>query len=376
MSLASLLPFGGAPEEVRRGWEAGGADPPPRTRLAVAADGPIEVDLVRDGPHVLVAGTTGAGKSELLRSLVAGLAVGTPPDHLAFVLVDYKGGAAFDACARLPHVAGVVTDLDERLAERALRSLHAELRRREQLLRAAGAADLTAYRARAGSAPIPRLVVVVDELATLAHDLPEFVPSLVGVAQRGRSLGVHLVLATQRPAGAISDDIRANTNLRIALRVQDVADAVDVVGVPDAASLPRQRPGRAVLRFGPGECVVAQVASARSVSAKTDRRWSSRPSMRPCRRLRTPCTRPGRPRSRCSSRRSPRPRPRPAAPPVTAIGPGCRHCPPTCAGRTCPRARPACWTTRTTRPSDRGGGIARPVTCCASAPPGVAAVPR
>ena len=178
------------------------------------------------------------------------------------MLVDYKGGAAFDACARLPHVAGVVTDLDERLAERALRSLHAELRRREQLLRAAGATDLTAYRAQAGSAPIPRLVIVVDELATLAQDLPEFVPSLVGVAQRGRSLGVHLVLATQRPSGAISDDIRANTNLRIALRVQDAAESVDIVGVPDAAALPRHRPGRAVLRFGPGECVVAQVASA------------------------------------------------------------------------------------------------------------------
>ncbi|HEX6786674.1 MAG TPA: FtsK/SpoIIIE domain-containing protein, partial [Acidimicrobiales bacterium] len=262
--LASLLRADGAlePGEVRKGWEAAGSDPPLRTRLAVAADGPVEVDLVRDGPHALVAGTTGAGKSELLRALVAGLAVGTPPDHLAFVLVDYKGGAAFDACARLPHVAGVVTDLDERLAERALRSLHAELRRREHLLRAASVSDLTAYRARTGSIPIPRLVVIVDELASLAHDLPDFVPSLVGVAQRGRSLGVHLVLATQRPAGAISDDVRANTNLRVALRVQDAAESVDIVGVPDAASLPRHRPGRAVLRFGHGECVVAQVASA------------------------------------------------------------------------------------------------------------------
>ena len=87
-------------------------------------------------------------------------------------------------------------------------------------------------------------------------------PSLVGVAQRGRSLGVHLVLATQRPSGAVSDDIRANTSLRAALRVQDAAESVDVIGVPDAAALPRHRPGRAVLRFGPGECVVAQVASA------------------------------------------------------------------------------------------------------------------
>ena len=249
-------------ERMAAGWRAGGDDPPLRTLLAMAADGPVEVDLGRDGPHALVAGTTGSGKSELLRSFVAGLAAGTSPDHLAFVLIDYKGGAAFDACADLPHVVGVVTDLDEHLAERALRSLAAELRRRERILRDAGAADLTSYRAVGGRPPLPRLVVVVDEFATLVADLPAFVPALVGLAQRGRSLGVHLVLATQRPAGAIGEDIRANTNLRIALRVQDAADSVDVVGDPLAASLPRHRPGRAVLRFGPGEVLLVQIAAS------------------------------------------------------------------------------------------------------------------
>jgi S-DNA-T family DNA segregation ATPase FtsK/SpoIIIE len=260
--LASLLgPRLFSAADLAAAWATAGDDPRPCTLLAAAADGPVEIDLSRDGPHALIAGTTGAGKSELLRSLVAGLAAGTGPEQLGFVLIDYKGGSAFDACARLPHVAGLVTDLDERLAERAIRSLRTELRRREQMLRDAGAADLTAYRALPGRPTLARLVVVVDEFATLAADLPDFVSSLVGVAQRGRSLGVHLVLATQRPAGAVSDDIRANTNLRIALRVQDATDSRDVIGESDAALLPRHRPGRALIRFGPGETVPVQVAS-------------------------------------------------------------------------------------------------------------------
>ncbi len=244
-------------------WARAGYDPAPVATIGAAADGTIEIDLHRDGPHALIGGTTGAGKSELLRSLVAGLAARTPPSLLSFVLVDYKGGAAFDACAALPHVAGVVTDLDERLAARALRSLDAEVRRRERLLRATGASDLTTHRMLTGGRePLARLVVVVDEFATLAADLPGFLRSLVAVAQRGRSLGVHLVLATQRPGTAISDDIRANTNLRVALRVQDTADAVDVVGDATPAAFGRTAPGRAMLRLGNDERVVFQVAAS------------------------------------------------------------------------------------------------------------------
>ena len=149
---------------------------------------------------------------------MASLAARCSPDHVCFVLVDYKGGATFDACAELPHTVGVVTDLDGRLAERALVSLEAELRRRERLLRSVGAVGLTDWRAVHGRPPLPRLVVVVDEFATLVAEVPGFVEALVAIAQRGRSLGVHLVLATQRPSGVVSEDIRANTNLRIALR--------------------------------------------------------------------------------------------------------------------------------------------------------------
>ena len=232
--------------------------------IGVDAAGVVELDLDADGPHALVAGTTGAGKSELLRSLVVGLAAGSSPEHLTFVLVDFKGGSAFDACARLPHTVGLVTDLDAALAERALRCLEAELRHREHRLRSVGASDLRGYlRLREGDAslePLPRLVVVVDEFATLRSELPDFVDALVGVAQRGRSLGVHLVLATQRPAGAVSDHVKANTNLRIALRVQDRSDSIDVIDVAEAASLPRGRPGRACVRFGPGEVTTLQTA--------------------------------------------------------------------------------------------------------------------
>ncbi len=254
-------------EAVRARWRAGGPDPGLLAPLGVGEHGLLVLDLVRDGAHGLVGGTTGSGKSELLRSLVAALAVHADAAHLTFVLVDYKGGAAFDVCARLPHVVGLVTDLDEQLGDRALRALEAELHARERLLRAAGADNLREYLALGRPEPLPRLVVVVDEFATLAAELPDFVSSLVGIAQRGRTLGVHLLLATQRPSGAVNDNIRANTNLRVALRVQDAADSSDVVGTPSAALISRDRPGRAYVRLGPGEVVPVQTALVTCVSA-------------------------------------------------------------------------------------------------------------
>lgn len=242
-------------------WTSAGPDPAPRAVIGATADGPLAVDLAADGPHLLVAGTTGSGKSELLRTLVASLATGSSPDHICFVLIDFKGGGAFDACARLPHTVGVVTDLDGPLAARALRCLEAELRHRERRLRGAGADDLAALRRTGvGDEPLPRLVVVIDEFATLASELPDFVTSLVGIAQRGRSLGVHLVLATQRPSGSVSASITANTSLCIALRMQSGEDSTDVIGVPDAAQLPRLRAGRALVRVGPGDLVATQTA--------------------------------------------------------------------------------------------------------------------
>ena len=266
VSLAEVDPLlvGAPPDRAARRlverWRAAGSDPAPSTPLGHSVDGLVEVDLVRDGPHALIAGTTGSGKSELLRSLVIGLAAQLSPDHVTFVLVDYKGGSTFDACADLPHTVGLVTDLDDGLAERALVSLDAELHRRERLLRSVGATDLSDYRLRAEAPTLPRLVVVIDEFAALAKELPDFLSALVGIAQRGRSLGVHLILATQRPAGVVTDEIRANTNLRIALRLNDIADAHDVVNDACPTQFSRTAPGRSALRLGPDELIVFQAA--------------------------------------------------------------------------------------------------------------------
>ena len=240
-------------------WNAVSVDPALQVPVGVGIDGPVELDLVADGPHALVGGTTGSGKSEFLRSFIVGLAARVSPEHLVFVLIDYKGGSAFDECSRLPHCVGLVTDLDPHLSERALTSLEAELEHRERVLREHLTPDLPSYLAEGSpGGPLPRLVVVIDEFATLATDLPEFMGALLGIAQRGRSLGVHLVLATQRPSGAVNANIKANTNIRIALRVQDPADSIDVIDRPDAAAILRSTPGRAFFRLGPGEVVVAQ----------------------------------------------------------------------------------------------------------------------
>src|SRR5690606_1628880 len=150
-----------------------------RAVIGVGPDGPFAVDLRRDGPHALIAGTTGAGKSELLQTLISSLAVANRPDEMTFVLIDYKGGAAFKECVRLPHTVGMVSDLDGHLTQRALESLAAEIRRRERLLLAAGAKDIEDYQellARSAvSEPLPRLVLVIDEFAALVAELPDFV---------------------------------------------------------------------------------------------------------------------------------------------------------------------------------------------------------
>jgi len=255
-----------APAAIAARWDGAGHHFPPVV-LGMTEDGPIEIDLVADGPHGLLAGTTGSGKSELLRALVSSLAATVDPERLTFVLVDYKGGSAFDACALLPHTVGVVTDLDGHLAQRALVCLEAELRHREQRLRQAGVSDIADHQPGDGEPALPRLLVVVDEFAALAQELPDFLTALVDVAQRGRSLGVHLLLATQRPGGVVGDAIRANTNLRVSLRVQDHADSVDVIGTPVAADLGRHQPGRGFLRRGPGDIVAFQAARVSGAGA-------------------------------------------------------------------------------------------------------------
>src|SRR5699024_5380550 len=216
--------------------------------LGVGVHGPVELDLAEHGPHALVAGTTGAGKSELLTAWIMGLAHHAAPSDVSFVLFDYKGGATFAPLAQLEHVVGVLTDLDESITARALRSLQAELRAREHAVAAVGAHDIGEQRRRTrGPDRLGRLVVVVDEFRVMADAHPEQLDALVRLAAQGRSLGIHLILATQRPGGAITPDMRANLTLRLCLRVLEENDAMDMLGDTSAARLPRI-PGRAIVR--------------------------------------------------------------------------------------------------------------------------------
>ncbi|TBN56341.1 hypothetical protein EYE40_02425 [Glaciihabitans arcticus] len=232
----------------------------PTTGLAAAIgrgnDGPVVVDLVRDGPHAIVGGTTGSGKSELLISWLLALADTRSPDQLTLLLVDFKGGAAFGALSALPHCVGLVTDLDDDTAERALESLAAELRYRERTLAEAGVRSIEQL------PELPRLVIVVDEYAAVAQGHPHLNALFSDLAARGRSLGIHLILCTQRPSGVVRDAILANSGLRISLRVNNRSDSAAVIGVDDAALVPAAARGRALLSAHGEKPVAVQLALA------------------------------------------------------------------------------------------------------------------
>jgi S-DNA-T family DNA segregation ATPase FtsK/SpoIIIE len=262
------------PEAVIERWKQNNTiidrSPTPRPRLkksatlrAIVGQGSGEataLDLRTQGPHALVGGTTGAGKSEFLQTWVLGLAAAHSPDRVTFLFVDYKGGSAFADCVDLPHCLGLVTDLSPHLARRVLVSLRAELQHREHLLNRKKAKDLLELEKRQDPECPPALVLVIDEFAALVTEIPEFVDGVVDIAQRGRSLGIHLIMATQRPAGVIKDNLRANTNLRIALRMADESDSRDVVDSEIAASFSASIPGRAVAKSGPGRLTPFQAA--------------------------------------------------------------------------------------------------------------------
>ena len=272
VGLLPLLELSGPLDTALTGrWRATAESLRVRAVLGVTERSVFEIDLDDDGPHGLIAGTTGSGKSELLRTLIASMAVGADPEHLTFALVDYKGGGALDECARLPHVVGLVTDLDEQLGERALRCLEAELRYREHALRGVGLSHVREYqRLRDGQRPelepMPRLVVVIDEFATLVKALPEFVDALVSIAQRGRSLGMHLIMATQRPSGSVSDAIKNNVKLRLALRLESAGDSLDVIDSPAAAGIGSRQWGRGYYRVSANEVLPVQTALSTGVT--------------------------------------------------------------------------------------------------------------
>ncbi len=253
-----------SPAAVAAKWAANRGTSSLRAAIGMAGDGVFTLDLDKHGPHGLIGGTTGSGKSELLKTLVAALAASYPPSELTFGLFDFKGGSTFVELAELPHTVGMASDLDVSLAKRALRCLRAELVHRELVFDQAGVKDLSELNERRAmgdpmasqAQALPRLVVIIDEFAAMAKELSEEIGALADLTARGRSLGVHLVLATQKPSTAVNAEIRTNTRLRICLQVEDRQDSLDVVGTGEAAEIDHK--GRGYFRVGQGEVVPIQ----------------------------------------------------------------------------------------------------------------------
>ena len=260
-TLAEVLDLSAEATALR--WSIGRLAPGLTIPLGQGGNGTCVLDLEADGPHLLVAGTTGSGKSELLRTLSASLALTYPPDRMNIMFFDFKGGSGLGPLTSLPHCVGLMTDLTRSELDRTMASLRAEVRRREQLLAAVEAPDLTAYRqaGRTDKPPLAQLVVIIDEFRMLVDDAPESLNELMRIATIGRSLGLHLVMATQRPQGALNADIRANVTTSIALRVQSAHESADIIGTNAAAAIAVQTPGRAFLVRGSEEPEEFQTAA-------------------------------------------------------------------------------------------------------------------
>ena len=215
---------------------------------------PLGLDLHEKfhGPHGLVAGTTGSGKSESLQTFLLSLAVEYSPDDIAFFVIDYKGGGMANLFEGLPHLTGSISNLSGAQINRALVSIKSENRRRQMMFNAAHVNNINRYtrlyKEGVVKEPIPHLLIVIDEFAELKKEEPDFMRELISVAQVGRSLGVHLILATQKPAGTVDDNIWSNSNFRLCLRVQTKEDSIDMLGNPDAAFITQA--GRGYLQVG------------------------------------------------------------------------------------------------------------------------------
>jgi S-DNA-T family DNA segregation ATPase FtsK/SpoIIIE len=246
----------------RQTWQPQSLADTLRVPIGISSDGePVRLDfkeaaLGGDGPHGLVIGATGSGKSELLRTIITGLALTHPPERLAFVLVDFKGGAAFSGLQALPHVAGLITNLADDLAlvDRMHAALFGEIRRRQEMLRSAGnLATVRDYHAKldAGESlpSLPYLLLIVDEFGELLTARSDFIDLFVAVGRLGRSLGMHLLLASQQLDEGRLRGLEGHLSYRIALRTFSAAESRTVLGVPDAYELP-PLPGSGYLKVG------------------------------------------------------------------------------------------------------------------------------
>lgn len=215
----------------------------------------LDVHEKYHGPHGLVAGTTGSGKSETLQTYILSLALNFSPNDVGFFLIDYKGGGMANLFDGLPHLIGSISNLSGNQVRRAMVSIKSENLRRQRIFNEHGVNNINLYTrlVKSGEAtlPVPHLFIVIDEFAELKREEPEFMRQLISVAQVGRSLGVHLILATQKPAGTVDDNIWSNSKFKLCLRVQDKQDSNDMLHKPDAAYLTQA--GRCYLQVGNDE---------------------------------------------------------------------------------------------------------------------------
>lgn len=207
------------------------------------------------GPHGLVAGTTGSGKSEILQTYILSMATLYHPHEVAFVIIDFKGGGMVNQFKDLPHLLGAITNIDGKEINRSLKSIKAELQKRQRLFAEVEVNHIDKYiqKYQEGKAgiPIPHLILIVDEFAELKAEQPDFMKELISTARIGRSLGVHLILATQKPSGQVDDQIWSNSRFRICLKVQNQEESNEVLKSPLAAEI--KEPGRAYLQVGNNE---------------------------------------------------------------------------------------------------------------------------
>ena len=265
-----------AVESVLQRWSAQRYASDIRCYLGVSSGGSLNIGLSEHGPHWLLGGTTGAGKSQLLRSLVLSAALRYPPERLGLILVDFKGSAGLGPLAQLPHALSVLSNFDVSAVERALEFLRADIHRREVDLQALGVNSYRDYLAScqaAGTSPrYPELLIVVDEFRMLIDSMPDAMAELMRIATIGRSLGLHLVLATQRPQGSISQDIRANIATSICLRVASAQDSYNLLEHESAAYISAAHPGAGYVRLPDGRSLPFRAPLVDAVPSSSDAR--------------------------------------------------------------------------------------------------------
>lgn len=254
-----------SPEDIplEQQWERSTVDHSLAAPIGIRSNGSIvALDLHEKahGPHGLVAGTTGSGKSQALQTLILSLALYYPPEDVEFILIDYKGGGMANQFKRLPHLVGTITDIDGKGISRSLKALQAEQKKREELFARYGTEDqpidhidkyIKLYKKNREMTPLPHLIIIADEFGELKMEQPDFMKELISIARKGRSLGIHLILATQKPSGLVDPQIWSNSRFKLCLKVQSREDSMEVLKTPAASEITNA--GRAYLQVGNNE---------------------------------------------------------------------------------------------------------------------------